>query len=78
MCISNPVILFSTYPKPMNRYKVYAHLVNVKHYTVLSDTPENAKQLVKSIVKKISHQNPVVTFNREYVRIKKIERINND
>lgn len=62
----------------MNKYKVYAHLVNVRHYTVLADTPENAKQLVKSILKKISHQNPVVTFNREYVRIKKTERINNE
>lgn len=59
----------------MNRYKVYAHLVNVKHYSVLADTPENAKQLVKSIVKKISHQNPVVTFNREYVRIKRIKEV---
>jgi len=59
----------------MNRYKVYTHLVNVRHYSVLSDTPNNAKQLVKSIVKKQSRQNPVITFDREYVRIKKIERI---
>jgi len=62
----------------MNKYKVYAHLVTVRHYNVLSDTPENARGLVKSIAKKISHQNPVVTFDREYVRIKKVERINND
>jgi hypothetical protein len=59
----------------MDRYKVYTHLVNVRHYSVLSDTPNNAKQLVKSIVKKQSRQNPVITFDREYVRIKKIERI---
>ena len=59
----------------MDKYKVYTHLVNVRHYSVLSDTPSNAKQLVKSIVKKQSRQNPVITFDREYVRIKKIERI---
>ncbi len=59
----------------MDKYKVYTHLVNVRHYSVLSDTPDNAKQLVKSIVKKQSRQNPVITFDREYVRIKKIERI---
>ena len=62
----------------MNKYKVYAHLVTVRHYTVLADTPNNAKELVKSIAKKVSHQNPVVTFDREYVRVKKVERINND
>lgn len=62
----------------MQRYKVYTHLVNVRHYSVLADTPNNAKQLVKSIVKKQSRQNPVITFDREYVRIKKIERMNDE
>ena len=62
----------------MQKYKVYTHLINVRHYNVLSDTPYNAKQLVKSIVKKQSRQNPVISFNREYVRIKKIERMNDE
>ena len=45
---------------------------------MLADTSHNAKQLVKSIVKKQSRQNPVITFDREYVRIKKVERKNDD
>ena len=62
----------------MQKYKVYTHLINVRHYNVLADTPYNAKQLVKSIVKKQSRQNPVISFDREYVRIKKVERMNNE
>ncbi len=62
----------------MQKYKVYTHLINVRHYNVFSDTSYNAKQLVKSIVKKQSRQNPVISFDREYVRIKKIERMNDE
>ena len=62
----------------MNKYKVYTHLVTVRHYNILADTPDNAKNLAKSIVKKMSRQNPVIMFERDYVRIKKVERMNND
>jgi hypothetical protein len=44
----------------------------------LADTPDNAKNLAKSIVKKLSRQNPVIMFERDYVRIKKVERIDNE
>lgn len=62
----------------MNKYKVYTHLVTVRHYNILADTPDNAKNLAKSIVKKMSRQNPIIMFERDYVRIKKVERMNND
>ena len=73
--------IFSTVPYhtiTMNKYKVYTHLVTVRHYNILADTPDNAKNLAKSIVKKMSRQNPVIMFERDYVRIKKVERMNND
>jgi hypothetical protein len=75
------VYIFPTVPYhkiTMNKYKVYTHLVTVRHYNILADTPDNAKNLAKSIVKKMSRQNPIIMFERDYVRIKKVERMNND
>lgn len=59
----------------IHTYKVYAHTINVNHYIVKGKDKDEAKEKVLQLCKGKSKMVMKPTFDRSYIRIKKIERI---